>query len=65
MLQVSLSADVYVAGRFYLFPNQVSLFQPRSICFNPGQFGAGTKRRSQVTGHCSTNTETTLTIYKC
>ena len=40
-------------------------FQTRSVCFNPGQFGAGTKHRSQVTGHCSTNTETTVTIYKC
>ena len=43
---------IIVAGHFdpqvNLFPNQVTLFQPRSTCFNPGQLGAGTKHRSQV-----------------
>ena len=29
-------------------------FQTRPVCFNPGQFGAGTKHKSQVTGRCST-----------
>ena len=42
----------YVAGHFdplvNSFPNQVSLFHPRSTCFNPGWVKAGTKHRSQV-----------------
>ena len=44
--------NVYVAGQIkptgQFVSTQVSLFQPRSTCFNPGQFGAGTKHRSQV-----------------
>ena len=42
MLQVRLHLQVN------LFPNQVNSFQPRSICFNPGQFGAGIKHKSQA-----------------
>ena len=42
MLQVRLNLQVNS------FPNQVNLFQSGSVCFNPGQFGAGTKHRSQV-----------------
>ena len=42
----------YVAGQIELsgqfVSTKVNLFQLRSICFNPGQFGAGTKHRSQV-----------------
>ena len=51
----------YVAGHFVPSVNIIR-FQTRSVCFNPGQFGAGTKHKSQVTGRCSTNTETTLTL---
>ena len=39
---------VILIPRLFLIPNQVSLFQPRSSCFNPDQVGAGTKRRSEV-----------------
>ena len=41
---------VYVAGQVepsgQFVSTQVSLFQPRSTCFNSGHFGAGTKHRS-------------------
>ena len=49
---VETTLCVYVAGHFdpqvNSFPNQVSLFQPKSPCFNPGQFGW-----VQNTGHRS------------
>jgi len=38
----------WCSGYCNSFLNQVSLFQHRSTCFNPGQFGAGAKGRSQV-----------------
>ena len=41
-IPASYDPHVYVAGQFVpqvnLFPTQVNLFQPRSICFNLGQF---------------------------
>ena len=42
MLQVRLNLQVNS------FPNQVNLFNLGQFCFNPCQFGAGTKHRSQV-----------------
>ena len=54
---------------YVLFKKVLQLFMTevvdQVVSTNVGQFGAGTKHRSQVTGHCFTNTETILTIYKC
>ena len=38
----------FVSTQVNLFQTRLSLLQPRSTCFNPGQFGVGTKHRSQV-----------------
>ena len=58
----------YVTGKNFIylfFSNQVNLSQPRSVCFNLDQFGAGKKLRSQATSHRSllSNTESIVDIH--
>ena len=48
--------QVILILRLIHFQTWVNLFQPRSVW---GRY------KTQVTGCCSTNTETILTIYKC
>ena len=43
---VSVAGQIELSGQFV--STQVTLFQPRSTCFNPGHFGSGIKHRSQV-----------------
>jgi len=43
MLQVKMIFRLFYFYTSLFFPNQVNFSQPRLICFNLGQFGAGEK----------------------
>ena len=63
MFQVKMIFRLFCFYTSLFFSNQVNFSQPRSICFNLGQFEAGKKHRPHAIGHRSLLANTGSILY--